>query len=222
MALTLTGTSASLSGVLAGSWAVTVGGESFTRYEFEVAIGPAVPNGVYNVDATAMDRSGNVATLALGAVEVDKNRIEVEVAPQGLVSAPVTRDVVFVATDALGTVLKSWTETVDFSGGVGGVALDEVPGATAGLSAKMAWNLRRKLPVTLDANGQASASFTGAAELPGGDFNGDNFVSLPDYNLLRANFPSVGVVADITGDGGINLPDYLVFRVNWLAGGDPE
>lgn len=215
------GVSATLQGVLISASPLVVMGDSYTRYEFEVTVDANAPNGIYDVNGLVMDRSGNQAVLLIGAVEISKNRIQVAVAPQGLVTTPITRDVAFVATDAGGAVLASWTVAVDFSGGLGSTLLEEVPEGTVNLSAKMAWNLRRRLAAGLDLNGQGIVSFTGASHLRGGDLNGNNIINSADYNILSVAFPGINPVADITGNGVVNSGDYNILAVNWLTAGDP-
>ena len=101
------------------------------------------------------------------------------------------------------------------------MVLGGVPDTAAFLSVKSAWTLRVRKGVSFDGGGLASVDFSGPDELPGGDFNGDNFVNLFDYNILRASsFPRTGTDADISGDGEVNLFDFLVFQSNWLTGGD--
>jgi hypothetical protein len=215
------GTSATLTGVLVSASPVVVLGDDYTRYVFEVTVGATAPNGIYDVNGLAMDRSGNQAVLPIGAIEISKNRIQVTVAPQGLVATPITRNVAFVATDAGGAVLASWTVAVNFSGGLGSTLLEEVPDGTVNLSAKMAWNLRRRLAAGLDLNGQGTVSFTGVSNLRGGDLNGNNLINSADYNILSVAFPGINPVADITGNGVVNSGDYNILAVNWLTAGDP-
>lgn len=215
------GTFATLQGVLVSATPVVLLGEEYTRYVFEVTVDATAPNGIYDVNGLAMDRSGNQAVLPIGAVEISKNRIQVTVAPQGLVATPITRNVVFVATDAGGAVLASWTVAVNFSGGLGSTLLEEVPDGTVNLSAKMAWNLRRRLAAGLDGNGQGVVSFTGVSNLRGGDLNGNNLINSADYNILSVAFPGINPVADITGNGVVNSGDYNILAVNWLTAGDP-
>lgn len=220
-AVGLSGLAGTVYGTLTGTSIVRISGIDYTRYTFEVPITASVPNGDYNIDATVMDRSGNIAVLAIGSLEVLKNQIGVTVQPQALVAAPVTRTVVFTATGSTGSVLAVWSVPVLFTGGAGTALLAEVPDGTVNLSAKMAWNLRVRLPANLDSNGQGNVAFTGASQLRGGDFNGDNLINLADYNIMRAVFPSFASVPDITGDGQTSLVDYNVFRLNWLTMGDP-
>jgi hypothetical protein len=217
----LSGPGGTFNGILTGTAVVDIDGVAYTRHTFTFAITPATPDGLYDVNGTAMDRSGNVGVLALGTLEVAKNRITATVQPQGLVTTPLTRDVVFTASDGGGAVLATWTVPVAFAGGLGSTVLERVPDGTLFLSAKMAWNLRVRLPVTLGPDGSGTNSFTGASVLPGGDFTDDNRVTLADYNLLRANFSTVSGLADITGNGVVNVGDYNILRANWFTIGAP-
>jgi hypothetical protein len=219
--LQLTNGSGTLSATLVSTSIVDVSGTAHTRYVFEYPVTSTTPDGIYDVDALVMDRSGNQNSLAIGTVEIAKNQITTTVQPQGLVSTAITRDVVFTATDSLGVVLSSWTIPVNFTGGIGNAVLDRVPDGTVNLSAKMAWNRRVRLPANLDANGQGSVSFTGTSFLRGGDFTGNNLINLQDYNIMRATFPGINPAADITGDGVVNLGDYNILRSNFLTTGDP-
>jgi len=211
----------SANGVLSSTATVDVGGEDYTQFNFDLEIGDDTPNGVYQLSAQVMDRSGNVANLALGFLNISLNEITTTVALQGLVGTALTREIVFVASDAGGGVLDTWVIDVDFFGGEGSVVLSGVPETAAFLSAKSAWNLRVRKGVNFDIDGLASVDFSGPDALPGGDFNGDNFVNLLDYNQLRSPvFPRTATDADLSGDGGVNLFDFLVLRSNWLTGGD--
>ena len=109
---------------------------------------------------------------------------------------------------------------------------------TVDASAKGNLDIRVKLAVTPDSQGQAVANFladeaagwNSATDhyLRGGDLNGDNIVNVSDYNLMAAYwFDLVSVVpaaalADITGDGVINLFEYAIMGDNWLQAGDPQ
>ncbi len=219
--VTLTKGPDTLTATLVSTSVVDVSGTPHTRYVFQYPVTSATPDGVYDVDAIAMDRSGNEGTLAIGTIEIAKNQITATVQPQGLVTSALTRNVVFTATNSSGTVLTSWTVPVNFLGGSGTAVLENVPDGTANLSAKMAWNGRVRLPVTLDANGQGTVSFTGTSVLRGGDFTGDNNITVGDYNVLRSVFPGINPAADITGDGIVNVADYNILRTNLLTAGDP-
>lgn len=218
----LAGTTGSITGVATAISQVEIDGITYSRRTFTFAISAATPDGLYDVNAHAMDRSGNPAAFAIGTLEVVKNRISTAVQPEGLVPTTLVRDVVFVATDHNGAALASWTVPVTFTGGTGNTELDRVPDGTVGLSAKMAWNLRVKEPVVLDSQGRGAASFTGSRRLRGGEFTGDNIINLGDYNVMRAVFPGTASAPDITGEGFVNLADYNILRANWLTAGEPE
>jgi len=162
-------------------------------------ISAATPNGVYDVNGKAMDRSGNLGTLPLGALEVAKNRIAATVQPQGLVSASLTRNVEFTATNGVGAVLATWTVPVAFAGGQGSTVLERVPDGTLFLSAKMAWNLRVRLPVALDPAGWATNAVTGASLPRGRHFTADNRVHLGGSHPRGPDFHTVASRAGITG-----------------------
>lgn len=140
-----------------------------------------------------------------------------------------TRLVTFVATG--GTTNKTWNLTLtNVSGDTFNYTLADVPAGTTGISAKTAWNLREKLAVTLDINGQATADFIGnpldgwsdAVDhyLRGGDFNGDNSVFFPDYSILGNNFFTFNPTPDITGDGQVDYDDFFILYLNWFTAGD--
>jgi hypothetical protein len=106
-------------------------------------------------------------------------------------------------------------------------------GATSQVSAKTAWNLRVRQTVSLTTGSGATANFVGDGVagafsatdffLRSGDLNGDNAVSLGDYNILRINFGSLnGGAADIDGNGVVNFADYAAMQINWAKTGDPE
>ena len=112
-------------------------------------------------------------------------------------------------------------ETGDYRNTCGRKGVGGAPDTAALLIVKSAWNLRVRKGVSFDGGGLASVDFSGPDELPGGDFNGDNFVNLFDYNILRgSSFPRTGTGADISGDGEVNLFEFLVFQSNRLTGGD--
>jgi hypothetical protein len=145
------------------------------------------------------------------------------------------RVVTFVATTNT-TVLKTWVINVYFGPGnsTTNYTLTAVPALTTGISAKTDWNLREKLAVTLDINGQAVANFVADGVpgwsdatdhyLRGGDIDAahNNQVSFLDYSVLGNNFFTANPVADINGDGVVNLFDYSILSVNWFKAGDPQ
>jgi nitrous oxidase accessory protein NosD len=203
-----------------GTADVVINGLPYTQYEFTLSVGNNTPNGLYDVLATVVDRSGNSSQVLLGTVDVARLIATVDVQSQGLVATPMTRDVTFVATDASGDVLESRVVSVDFVGGIGQAVLAGLPDATANLSAKTGWTLRRRLPCLFDANGDSEVSFTGASQLRGGDLNGDNIVNLVDYNILNGNWFTTNAAADISGDGVVNVFDFNILNSNWFSIGD--
>jgi len=137
--------------------------------------------------------------------------------------AATSRDVTFVATNGVGGVLGTWTKSItNFTLGVGSVILNDVPAGTAAISAKTAWNLRSKLPVSFSPSGVGAISLTGIDKLPGGDINGDNVINTQDYSILRFNWSTANPVADITGDGGVSTGDYNLIRAHFYSVGDAQ
>jgi hypothetical protein len=206
-----------------GTSAETIGGEDYTEYAFSYDVVAATLNGTYDVDMTVTDRSGNVTTETLGTIEINKNAINVGVQLEGVLTA-VTREVVFVFTDSGNTVLETRTVSVDFDAtGVGGVTFADVDGTSANLSAKTAWNLRQRLPISFDVDGQATVNFTGAEQLPGADLNGDNAVNMLDYAIMRFYWTSTtDSTADITADGAVNTTDFAILQANFYTLGDAQ
>ena len=115
--------------------------------------------------------------------------------------------------------------------------LTDVPAGTTGLSAKTTWNLRRKLTLALDGNGQATVNFTGinpttGKQLKGGDIASagpapaygppDNQIQLYDYLKLLANWHTYTSGADIDGNGQVSTGDYNILSSNWYTVGDPQ
>jgi hypothetical protein len=186
-----------------------------------VTVTAASPNGIYDVMAAVMDRSGNSFELS-GTLEVQKNQVEVTVAVDQAAGNTFNRVVTFTATDVSGAVLKSWTPTVSFVGGVGSVTLHEAPDGMVRLSAKTAWNLRVRLDCQADKFGQSAAAFTGVDTLPGGDLNGDNRVNMMDYTVQRRYWNTPNPVADVDGSGTVGQSDYLILKTNWYTLGDGE
>lgn len=221
VAVEFVGLSTGYQGSFASASPVSVSGVDYTRYVFELTVDSSTSDGIYNVNALVMDRSGNLATLPIGSIEISKFRVNVTVAPQGLVSTAITRDVVFVATSSSGASLATWTLPLNFTGGVGSVLIEGVPTGTVNISAKMAWNLRRRIPVTFDSEGMAGVAFAGSASLIGGDLNGNNVINSGDFNVLSGTFGTSNPLGDITGNGVVNSGDFNILSANWLTLGDP-
>jgi hypothetical protein len=194
-------------------------------YHFEWTVSSATPNGQWAIVVSAADLLGNAGVDDAHYLVLNKNQLTGQVELQGFIGTgtvpPHTRAVTFKATG--GTTSKTWTlELSNASGAVFDFALTDVPEGTTGLSAKTSWNLRRKVAVTLDGEGQGVANFTGVKMLPGGDLTGDNQVQLLDYLLLQDTWYTFDPAADIDGASGVQFLDYNLLQNNWYTEGDPE
>jgi hypothetical protein len=187
------------------------------RYTWEVL--DTTAQGDWTATVTATDGGGNATTSSFRLC-VNKLQVTGHVQSEGFVGG--TRDAVFVATDARGTVLATWTRTLIYTGDTGFYTLTDVPENTAGLSVKTAWTLRSKQAVVFNPNGQAENDFTGADQMLGGDLDGDNEASLPDYALMADHFFTNDAATDINGDGVVNVADYSILASHWYTVGDPE
>ena len=131
-----------------------------------------------------------------------------------------SRDVTFTATDVGGSPLATWTQSLNFAGGVAPYTLANVPAATANLSAKTAWNLRKRLSVRFAANVATAANFTGNSTLPVGDLDNSNLVDLADYFQLATAWYQPNAAADLDGSGFVDLDDYFLLASHWGDQGD--
>ena len=137
-----------------------------------------------------------------------------------------TRLVVFKATDDAGTVLREWSVTLNMTmgasgSGVGGFTLTNVPAAATHLSAKTAWNLRKRVTLTLN-GGQLLGDFTGNNLLPAGDLDSLNMVDSGDFNQLAAAWYTSDPASDVDGSGWVDLDDYFLLANRWSQTGDVE
>jgi hypothetical protein len=204
-------------------------------YNYTWAAGAATANGTWTGTVAANDlASTSTATFTLN---VDKTQVTGQLTLQSFQGTGTnvnhSRLVRFVATTGA-TVLKTWDLVLtNASGDTFSYTLTGVPAGTTGLSAKTEWNLRRKLSLTLDGNGQGTADFTGATnELKGGDIAGagaapaygppDNAVQLYDYLTLLRDWQTFTSQADLDGNGRVSTADYNILSGNWYKAGDPE
>jgi hypothetical protein len=141
-----------------------------------------------------------------------------------------------VAAGPVTNYLQTNDVSLSFSGGLAGYTLN-APTNTTHLSAKTAWNLRRRQAVSFS-GGAATNHFTGTNFLKCGDVvtvdgstsitNTDNQVKLDDYNKVVFYFLQSGDSgsqvgrADLTGDGQVKLDDYNKVVENFLQSGDPQ
>ncbi len=189
--------------------------------------------GTWAVKVKATDKAGNyIESFFDICVNINQvtGKVELErFLGTGTVPAH-TRVVTFVATGGAST--KTWDlPLLNVSGAVFDYALTDVPPGTTAISAKTAWNLREKLPVTF-VGGQATADFLSDGApgwsddtdhyLRGGDLNGSNTVNIQDYGILKLNWLTTNPVADVNGDAMANALDYTWMKLNWFKAGDPE
>ncbi len=195
-------------------------------FHYTWTVGASTPNGQAVITMSGLaDRAGNIASPATATFWINKNQLAGTVQFDTQLSTGYTfhRDVVLVATNTQGAVLKRWTVDLLFTnsastasaayGPLTGVPLEGV----AFLSAKTRWHLRQRQPAALDVDGQATVNFI----LPGGDINGSNSVNVLDYSLLKSAWGS-GAVADINGDGIAGTVDYALMKSHWFEVGAPE
>ena len=200
---------------VAGIAPVTYIGVVGDTYQYEIEVLATTANGSHTITVDAADALGNASSDSSASICVNKNQITGSVELEDFVGS--SRAVTFVADAGA----KSWSPTLSFAGSVASFTLTDVPDGTADLSAKANWNLRVKL-ATPAVDGQATADFTGASKLRGGDLNGSNSTNILDYAVLKTNWFTTNAVADITGDGKVNLPDFLLLRTNWFQRGDAQ
>ncbi len=203
--------------------------DTVSPFHYSWVVDATTASGNWTITATAADKAGNTATDTDNYLVVINNQITGTVAFSTLstVAYAFARDVVFVATSSSGAVLKTWTVSVAFTNdnaqGVtaasGAYTLNEVPADTVKLSAKTAWQLRQRVPVALDVNGNA---FGVAFTLLSGDLNGSNSINILDYSVMRSNWYTSNAVADVNGDGEVQGLDYSLMKSNWFKTGDAE
>ena len=170
-------------------------------------------------------RFGESAFFNLGPVPpaTISGQVQLEQSPGG------PRAVTFVSKNetgpgrtALQTSVVSLAFTNSGSGHFSQAAYSlSVPAGTTHLTAKTAWHLRQKQPVSF-ASSPAVANF----QLRIGDVDGSNKVDLGDYSKLATIWytpgnPAVAAV-DLDGNGKADLDDYFILSTNWLLEGDPE
>jgi hypothetical protein len=196
-------------------------------FNYTWIVGSTTPNGTATINASVSDVAGNTENAVAKQFNINKNKVTgtVSFATLNNNAYSVSRDVVFVATNAGGTVLATWTVNVNFTNAAGTASgtysLDDVPTGTAKLSAKTAWQLRQRQAVALNGDGQAVSNFT----LKGGDINGSNSVNILDYSIMKANWGGVGQnnVANVNGDPlGVQTLDYSLLKTSWFQVGDTQ
>jgi hypothetical protein len=209
---------------------IATNGNQFT-YTWTVTAGTA--DGTWTATVLAQDLCNT--TLSNFTLCVDNSQVtglvQLEFFYGSGTVPPNTRTVTLVATGgpATNNVVKTWVLPLNFNQSSGppfqdvaSFTLTGIPAGTTGLSAKTAWNLRSKLPVTLVGGQATGLNFTGAKLLRGADLTGDNIVNFLDYSTLGINLFTTNPVADIDGNGQVDLDDYNLLYLNWFTGGDPQ
>jgi len=186
-------------------------------FHFAWTIGASAP-GTWSALVTATDTGHNTAsqgfTLCVLPLQI-AGLVELE----AFVGA--SRTVTFKATGATNNMLQIWNLALHFTNGVASYVLTNVPPATAHLSAKTAWHLRKRLDVTF-ASGVSTMNFIGSASLLGGDFDESNRADMADYFALATAWYTPAAAADIDGSGFVDLDDYFLLASHWSWEGDPE
>ena len=194
-----------------------------TNVECVPASGSTFPQGTNTVTCTAWDNAGNTNACAFTVEVKQGQRISGRLALEGYVGpgrdGRGLRPVTFTATDDATNVLMSWTVTLEFAPdahgyGVASFTVTNPPAGTTHLSAKTAWQLRKRLAMSFP-SGEASADFTGDNMLPAGDLDGSGTVDLDDYFILAAAWDQADAAADIDGSGRIDLDDYFLLANRW-------
>jgi hypothetical protein len=188
------------------------------KYVGEVEINATWTNTSHSITVKATDNAANSSEEAK-TFTVNKNEIGGLIALDGFTTATVNRSVTFVIN---GSITK--TVGVTFILGTGSYLFTDVPDVISSISAKTAWNLRRKISsITTASDGQYDKDFTGDLDggwtLRGGDLNADNKVNALDYSILRAAWGS-SLVGDVNGDGATDNTDYLIMKASWYKSGD--
>ena len=132
-----------------------------------------------------------------------------------------SRTVTFKGTDATNSPLATWNLPLNFTNRLAGFTLPHAPLGLAHLSAKTAWHLRTRLPVSFT-NGLATLNFTSASALRAGDLDDSNAVNLGDYFILAGAWATPNTAADLDGSGWVDLDDYFLLANRWNLMGDPE
>jgi autotransporter-associated beta strand protein len=205
-------------------------GPNSYEYLYEWTVLNSTSNGLWTATVSASDLCETTNTTF--TLNVNKTQITGQLALEDF--AGTSRTVVFKATTnspSVTNVVATWTISLAFTNGTypntyATYTLSGVPNDVTGLSAKTDWNLRRRLSLTLDLDGQAVANFTGASELLGGDITQSgasaNAVQTLDYLQLLTHYQTLNPLSDIDGNGQVDGDDYNLLLGNWFDVGDPQ
>ena len=189
-------------------------GTTDTRGVVTTTLTSTTTTGVATVTATA-DITG---TALVTFTEPMLSEVTGAITIQGRADHAVELTVSLFETDAV-TPSYVFTPTATSSGefNVGGIS----PG-TYEILVRHAGSLQLVETVTLAA-GPNSVDF---GQLPAGDANGDNLVTLEDFSILTGSFdlaagdPGFDVRADFNGDGAVTLTDFSLLVSNFDTAGE--
>ena len=181
-------------------------------FNYTWSVSSTTPNGTATINASVSDVAGNSENAGSQTFNVNKNQITGQVQLEDFVGG--TRAVSFSINGAAPVA-----KTLTFTGDTAPYVLTGVPDVVTTLSAKTAWNLRKRLSFALDEDGQAVANFE---NLLGGDLNNSNTVNILDYSILKRFWYTTNPIADITGNGSVSMPDYLRLQANFFKTGSPQ
>ena len=204
-------------------YSVSASGTGVVTYTVTLNIPVDATNGDYEVTATVLDRSGNESAEAnLGTFEIANEAI-VEVELQAFAGSTREVTFVATGGAPMTWTKTVSFASVTPDGKKGSVLLEDVPAGTTAISAKTDWTLRSKKSAAFSPEGVAAVSLTGADMLNGGDLNGDNVINTLDYGVLRYHYNATlpgFEVSDIMGDGDVDLTDFNVLKANFYTVGD--
>lgn len=176
----------------------------------------------YKVTAVSSEGESAPANEAAATVILSTSGISGTISLQSVAAGRLAQPITFTLTPTGSTGGSTITQTATLGAFNGSFALTNVPSGTYILGIKGSKWLRKS--VTVDTTG---GNVTGlAVSLTGGDVNGDNQVSLPDFIALRNAYRSRPASAkwnssaDLNCDGQVSLADLLILRSSYGKSGD--
>jgi len=177
---------------------------------------PTVVNGKVFVPTNAH------TIVVYGLLAPPTSSISGTVSLQQVAAGNLAQPITFTLTPTGTTTGAATTQTVTLAAADGSFSLTNVTPGTYTLSVKGSKWLRKNVAVST-----AGSSVTGLnVALLGGDFNGDNQVSLSDFTGLRSAYGSSPTsanwnpAADFNCDGQVSLADFTILRSSYGRTGD--
>ena len=178
--------------------------------------------GSYSVRVTTLGGSALSQPALLTVIDQTVNgtvELEFYAGPAGHGTG--TRLVTFQGTDATNGPLAAWNLSLNFTNRQAPFTLAHAPLGLAHLSARTAWHLRTRRPVSFT-NGVAAVDFTGPSALRPGDLDGSGTIDFSDYFRLAAAWYTPDPAADLDGNGWVDLDDFFLLSHHWDEIADPE